>query len=126
MTLLRLLASLCTLEEEAGAPTPFPVLHGLSFFGHTHIDDSQPLQREYSVMGLRAVCQQEAVREALTELKGMEVEGGEQWKERGVDVQWDEERERVRVGSARPSSMKRTSGPIDWGPTEPFTDDDFM
>ena len=91
--LLRLLSSLCALEGESGVTTPFPVLHALSFLGHTHIDETQPLQREYSVIGLRAVCSHERVREVLAGLKGMEVEGGSEWRARGVDVQWDEERE---------------------------------
>ena len=128
VTLLRLLLGLVGMEEQEGVAGAWPVLHALSFLAHTRIDERQPLQREYAVVGLRFVCRLERVREALAGLQGMGVEGGEEWKARGVDVQWDEERERVTIGSGgrRAGTEHRTSGPIDWGETEPFTDDDFM
>ena len=122
--LLRLLSF---ASSYPGHHLPFPVLHALSFLNHTRIDDTQPLQREYAVVGLRAVCQVDSVQAELRSLQALEVQGKEEWEQRGVDLQFDADSNRVHVQASDPSrTAKRTSGPIDWGITRPWTTDDFM
>ena len=125
--LLSLLSLLCSVPRSE--PPPFPVVTALCLLAHTHIDERQPVQREYAIVGLRALCVWERVRAELEGLKASGVVGGDEWRERGVDVRLDEQRHKITVGSthgrARQTAV-RQSGPIDWGTTEPFTDDDFM
>ena len=123
--LLRLLS---LSSSYPGHVPPYPVLLALSFLNHTHIEDSQPMQREYAVVGLRALCQLERVQAELSSLQALDVQGKEEWKQRGVDLQLDAQASRVHVQASKPQGKaeKRTSGPIDWGVTRPYTDDDFM
>ena len=96
--LLRLLCLLASYPSEQ--PPPFPRLTAVSFLAHTAIAPSQPMQREYSVVGIRGLCRWEEARQALSSMECQAVAGAEEWRRQGVQLTLDPHSQKVRLASS--------------------------
>ena len=96
--LLRLVSLLCCYP--ASHPPPFPRLTAVSLLGHTVISATQPMQREYSIVGIRGLCRWEEARQALAALEAQAVAGQREWREQGVQLTLDEQSRKVRMASS--------------------------
>ena len=149
--ILRLLALLCCYP--ASHPPPYPRVTALSFLAHTAIHPDQPMQREYSVVGIRGLCRWDEARDTLASMEAQEVEGRDEWRRQGVQLTLDQQSHTVRLAGTqqrgqqsqrvergvdeadmwsveRMAAVRSAGRRVDWGDTgsddEPFTVDDFM
>ena len=97
--LLRLLALLCSYPSSQ--PPPYVRLTSLSFLAHTTIDGEQPMQREYSVVGIRGLCRWEEARRTLASMEVQAVDGQDEWRQQGVQLELDQQSHKVRLASAK-------------------------
>ena len=96
--LLRLLCLLASYPSEQ--PPPFPRVTAVSFLAHTAIDPSQPMQREYSVVGIRGLCRWEEARQALASMECQAVAGADEWRRQGVQLTLEPHSHKVRLASS--------------------------
>ena len=107
--LLRLLSLLSSCPSSH--PPPYPRLTALSFLAHTVIHPDQPMQREYSIVGIRGLCRWEEARQTLASMEAQAVDGREEWRRQGVQLTFDQQSHKVRVASAqRREEDERYSG----------------
>jgi len=97
--LLRLLSLLSCYP--ASHPPPYLRLTALSFLAHTAIHPDQPMQREYSVVGIRGLCRWEEARQTLASMEAQAVDGQEEWRRQGVQLTIDQQSHKVRMGRSR-------------------------
>ena len=112
--LLRLLSLLSCYP--ASHPPPYPRLTALSFLGHTAIHPEQPMQREYSIVGIRGLCRWEEARQTLSSMEAQAVDGAEEWRRQGVQLTLDEQSHKVRLSGGPQREYEEVERAV--GPTQ--------